>query len=481
MAACDLSIELDEPDRVYLGGDKVEGTVHVTVDSAVKCSGLVLSTVWKTHGRGNVAGDQVQDTTVFSGQWAGGMKYEYRFSLPAGDWPQTYHGEFLSIDHYVEAKAKIPWAFDPKTATPFRVHATQLPSGHESEVSEHHKKSRIPAFIVVVLVAIFVGPQMLRAGWVGATFFLLVVAVVFGYWFIRKFLPRYLLGTPYAYLDENTLAPGGELVGEFATTTRKTVALNAITVILRGTEVCISGSGSNKTTHRNVIFENSQTLQSQATLQAGNESRCSFVFRLPEDAAYSISLNENSLIWTVDVEVDIPRWPDWSKSLPIFVVPSDGQAARSGGERLEADVVSSANQSGQDAQNTAGFVGGDVSVKSAGQLTFAETVAQLWAVRGDREQVEMVVEAVKGISFNIEADVERRLLYAGDEDPHVFKDGYAVWARYPDPRLPMVLYVPHVLGDEFEQLGKRIWKGKGAVVGWDSLHSRLQIKLEAAL
>jgi len=480
MAKCDLSIELDEPNRVYRGGDKVEGTVHVTVDSAVKCSGLVLSTGWKTHGRGNVASGQVQDTTVFSGQWTGGTTYEYRFSLTAGDWPQTYHGEFLSIDHYVEAKARIPWAFDPKTAAPFMVQVTQLPSGHEAEVCEHQKKSRIPAVIAVVLVALFVGPQVLRAGWVGMTFCLLAIALVFGFWFIRKFLPRFLLGRPDAYLHENTLAPGGEVVGEFATTTRKTVELNAITVVLRGTEVCISGSGSNKRTHRHVVFENSQTLQSQVTLQAGNESRCSFAFRLPDDAAYSVSLHENSLIWTVDVEVDIPRWPDWRKKFSIFVVPSDAQGSRTGGDRLAADVVKSAKQSQRDSQNTAGFVGEDTGANVARELTFAETVAQLWAVRDDREQVEMVVDAVMGISFNIEAAVERRLLYAGDEDPHVFKEGYAVWARYPEPRLPMVLYVPHILGDEFEQLGTDIWKGKGAVVGWDSLHGRLQIKLEAA-
>jgi hypothetical protein len=329
-----------------------------------------------------------------------------------------------------------------------------------------------------VFVALGVGPPLLRVGGVGLTFCLIAaVALVFGYWFIRNFLPRFLLGTPDAFLLENTLVPGSEVLGEFVTTTRKTVEINAITVVLRGTEVCISGSGSNKTTHRNVVFENSQTLQSQATLEAGKESRCSFAFRLPEDAAYSVSLKENSLVWAADVEVDIPRWPDWSRNLPIFVVPSDGQGGRTGGERLESDVVSSAKQSGPNAVNTAGVVGGDAN--ASGELTFAETVAQLWAVRNDREQVEMVVDAVTGISFNIDAQVERRLLYAGDEDPHVYKDGYAVWARYPDPRLPMVLYVPHDLGDEFEQLDKGIWTGRGELVGWDGLHGRLQIKLDS--
>ena len=74
--------------------------------------------------------------------------------------------------------------------------------------------------------------------------------------------------------------------------------------------------------------------------------------------------------------------------------------------------------------------------------------------------------------------VERRLLYAGDDDPHLYKDGYAIWAHYPDPALPMVIYVPHELADEFEQIGRDAWSGRGTIVGWDRRHGRLQVKLE---
>ncbi|MGB7327718.1 MAG: hypothetical protein WBD31_22765, partial [Rubripirellula sp.] len=59
----------------------------------------------------------------------------------------------------------------------------------------------------------------------------------------------------------------------------------------------------------------------------------------------------------------------------------------------------------------------------------------------------------------------------------VYKVGFAVWARYPEPPLPLVLYVPHHLGDEFEQSGRGLWRGRGTIVGWDGLHGRLQIKL----
>lgn len=479
MAKCDLSIELDQPNRVYHEGEKVEGVVHVKVDSSVNCKGLVLSTGWKTHGRGNVASGSVEETTVFSGQWTQGMHYEYRFSLPAGDWPQTYHGKFLSIDHYVEAKAKIPWAFDPKAATPFMLRVTQLPSWHAEEFRQILKKSNKPQIIGLVLLAVFFVPQLLFTGWVGAAVLIVLGSVAAVYWLKQKFLPRYLLGTPNLHVQEDTLGPGSELVGEFIVRTRKTVVPNAITIALRGTEVCVSGSGSNKRTHKNVIFEQLQQLQSNTPLQAGSESRCPFSFQLPEDAALSVDVNENSLIWSIEVEVDIPRWPDWSKSKPIFIVPADEKRLDAASDQSVAGVTTSSVQFGTEKSKADDSAKEDSSPAMAGGVTFVETVAQIWAVRGDRGPLEMVVDAVTGLSFIVEAQVERRLLYAGDEGPHVYRDGYAVWAFYPEPKLPLVLYVPHDLGDEFEQLGRGIWTGKGVIVGWDSLHGRLQIKLDS--
>ena len=55
----------------------------------------------------------------------------------------------------------------------------------------------------------------------------------------------------------------------------------------------------------------------------------------------------------------------------------------------------------------------------------------------------------------------RQEFHGGEDDPHVYKDGYTVWARFTDPELPMVLYVPHDLADEFEPVGRGRWSGRG--------------------
>jgi hypothetical protein len=181
-------------------------------------------------------------------------------------------------------------------------------------------------------------------------------------------------------------------------------------------------------------------------------------------------LDDNSLVWSATLRVDIPRWPDWVQEVPLRVVPS-GEAA---------DVMEAAIGQLDSAPHLDAAPSHDRS--PAGQpdqgITFQETASHLWAMRSDRDQVETLAEAVTGLTFDLEAVIERRLLYAGEDDPHVYEDGYAVWAHYTGPELPMVLYVPHELADDFEQLGRDVWKGRGTIVGWDGVHGRLQIKLE---
>ena len=98
-------------------------------------------------------------------------------------------------------------------------------------------------------------------GAIGVAIMLLISTVAFTLWFIRRFLPRYLLGQPDAFLESDTLTRGSEVAGEFVTTTRKTVNITAIRAVLRATEVCISGQGSNKKTHRKVVYESKQEIQ----------------------------------------------------------------------------------------------------------------------------------------------------------------------------------------------------------------------------
>jgi hypothetical protein len=463
MAKCDLSIELDQGDAIHPGGGRISGVVRIDSDQSVRCDALEVQTVWRTHGRGNVTSGIVETATVFAGQWEAGERAEYRFDLPVARWPPTYHGHYLNIDHYVEARARIPWAFDPKASVPFRMRPG-APEPTRTATRTTQIAGPAAAIFVVIAALVIMGIGMAVARAAGVWILLLFLgAPLFGgiVWFVRYFLPRYRLGQIDCRLDPERVQPGSEVQGELVITPKKNVPINAIRLEFQAREQVVSGSGSNRTTHRHTLFEQSSTLQDEITLRANQEHRFPLSVTLPEDAPYSIDLDDNELIWSTKLRVDIPRWPDWVQELPLTVLPTvDTAAAESG----IAPAAATRAESGVET--------------SRGGITFEETARHLWTLRQDPNQLQTLIDAVCGLTFDLSAWIERRLLYAGDDDPHVYEDGYAVWARYPDPDLPLVLYVPQALGDEFEQAGRDLWTGRGTIVGWDDRHGRLQIKVE---
>ncbi len=465
MAKCDLLIELDEPNRVYLGGEKIGGVVRVRVGDKVQCNGLTVRTVWKTHGRGNVDSGTTESEVVFSGEWQANQDLEYRFELTVGDWPPTYQGHYLNIDHYVEAVADIPWAFDPQVSQVFLMR----PAGGRDAVATKSVAVKggivgnIIGGVVIVFVLFFclmsaINPFM----WVIGS---IIALVSFAIWLLRVFLPKYFLGEVDGSLERDSYSPGENVVGKLSIRPRRNVMINGIRLRFEAREQVVSGSGTNRTTHRHIFFEHEQSLQQATMLKAEQLHEFPFSIQLPADAVYTVDLSDNDLIWSASLVVDIPRWPNWRKELLLAVVP--------GGETITIGATGAMTVESIPVTSAAGAIPSDEA-----PVTFAETALHLWSMRDNNEATQMLAEAVTGLSFTIEANVERRLLYSGENDPHVYPDGYAVWATYTDPPLPLVLYVPHELGDEFEQLGRGKWTGQGTIVGWDHVHRRLQIRID---
>lgn len=467
MAKCDLSIELDDPQAVHPGGGTITGTVRVHADADVTCKGLDVSSGWKTHGRGNVASGTVHSATLFSGEWRNGETNEYRFELPIADWPPSYHGNFLNVDHYVDARARIPWAFDPKGSAPFFVRPTCGPDGvvsHSDATQVSGVAGCVIGSIVFAFVGVFVigmGAALMAEPWI-LLFVVLIPAIVGLFWFVKAVLPQLLLGDVVCELEHEQLAPGHPVRGRLVITPRRNVTVNAITLQLVGTERVVSGSGSSRRTHTHEFHDANETLQPAATLPAGKLHEFRFDVPLPADAPYSLDLDDNDLIWNAKVRVDIPRWPDWTRDLQLAVVPA------AGGEPTAAAVAATSAVAERPV---------DDPDDAPPAITFAETAAHLWNVRNDPSQANRLVEAVAGLSFDVDAEVERRLLYVGDDAPIGERDGHAVWARYPDPPLPLVLFIPDHLGDDFEQTGRQ-WSGRATVAGWDRQHRRLQLIVE---
>jgi len=320
MSKCDLQIVFDRPDRTFRGGDEVTGTVHVRVNQEVRCNGLVVEHFWQTHGRGNTATGPKQKQVLFQGNLRAGETLSYRFTFPVPNGPPTYHGTYLNVDHYVAAHVDIPWAFDPKC----REEYVLLPCGRDwgyrpalTNASQNFKKffsmAGVPVgVLLIVLGLIFPCPFAL---------FLIPAGCIAIFFSLRKILAEKKIGTVKLSWGALTASPGESFPLEIRFTPRHSSALNGITAKLVGVERCVSGSGTNKHTHTHKLYERTVPLVQACQVTAGRPVRVQGNVPIPQTDAFSFSAHDNDLIWSLEVRVDIPMWPDWIEKRVLTVRP----------------------------------------------------------------------------------------------------------------------------------------------------------------
>ena len=454
MPSCELSIKLAEPTRIYRGGEHVKGVVEVRADKDVKCNALKIATIWETHGRGNIDCGKCEETIVFEGHWQAGEQQQYEFSLPCAGWPPTYHGGYLNIDHYVYAQADIPWALDPKEKQPFRVVPSPQGDGQPTKVSQPTELTGMAAWLVggifFAMVAVFLVIFIINPFFWGMA--LLMMGIGGTWWFFARFLPKWRLGAVKHSLESDEVRPGQVLKANLAISPQGNVPINGIYWRVKSQEVCVKGSGTNKTTHRKVLAEYEHRAVGATTLAAGQQHTFQLEYPLPTDAPYSIDLGDNDLTWSAEVRVDIPRWPDWHDTQSFSVRPTE-QASLDAPETV-AD--------GRTAQPSVSFV---------------DTMSLIAKVRDDFEQLDRVIEGVAGLEFDINAYLERPISVGNVDSDIGYPDGVVIEANYPDRHVPLLLYASPAQSQELANHYRRHWRGRGTIVGYDRRIGSLQIRL----
>jgi hypothetical protein len=165
----------------------------------------------------------------------------------------------------------------------------------------------VAAIALAIFVSVMIGFAMAGPF---ALIFLLLPLIGLLIWFFRTFLPRWALGEIQCSFPAQLLRPGEATDGQLTIRPKKNVRINEISLLLRGREECVSGSGSKRTTHTHVLVHDSETLQDATTLSAGVQHQFPCSVTIPADAAYSLDLDDNKLIWSLTLRVDIPKWPD---------------------------------------------------------------------------------------------------------------------------------------------------------------------------
>lgn len=335
MASCDLRIVLDRPDRRFAAGEKVTGAVKVRVEAGCECGGLTLGRFWQTHGKGNRAtGTAPEPITLYKGPWTPGEGYSYKFSFDAPDGPVSYHGHYLNVDWFLEARADIPWAIDPKAREEFLVvpgkdtsRADLGPNYKPPPERERAAKSAWGVGCGVLFGLCFAGPgagifllsdsTLGRA--FGAVFILVGAGIVFAA--LRNRLAQWELGTVVAKLEPRELRAGGVANFTLDFTPRSDVRIGKVTAALVGRESVVQGGGTDSTTYAHELHKDERLLASERSLAPGERAHFACRFTLPATAPSTFEAPDNELTWSVKAEIDVTGWPDWVEMLGLCVRP----------------------------------------------------------------------------------------------------------------------------------------------------------------
>jgi len=481
MSKCVLSIELENPNLAVRGGDKVRGHLNVSADADVRCRSVTIYAGWRTRGKGNVAQELGPKVVLFSGDLAAGQSQRFAFEVETVRWPATYVGFQFNVEHFVEATADIPWAFDPQVSVPLFV----LPGATKPEdFPKPGSLGVMPQIAIGIVFSVMAGVTMLMMlgpnPLLMAVVPVLIMTVITLLMLTFKWLPKLYVGQVVFELKPDTVSPGQSLEGYFSIKPNRSISPEYIRLQLTATEVCVSGSGSNAKTHRHELFDRKIVLADHPVLPGDKTQRYEIRTTLPPVAAYSLKLPSNELQWTAELRVGIPGLVDWKDRRVLSVVPSLDPAVGSSLKRgLDAATYGDSSSAALVEENflEGPYVGVASDLEPDAQITFAETVGHIWSVRDQADQAELLIDAVAGIPMEISARIERRQLSGGIADPQMNEEEYLVLATCDAPPLPLSLYVPHALGDDFEQDIGQIWHGQGEIVGWDRREGRLQVRV----
>ena len=171
MGACDVSIRVKEPGP-FRPGDRVRGSVVVTVHRDVSPRAVRVSLGWQTSGRGEYeAGDPAQ-LELPGGEWTAGsvIETEFELALPQVG-PATYSGKLVGVNWRVAAELDLPMALDSKgEAEVIVVPAEAAPAGRPADASVTSPAVRgtmgIPVLILAAVALAGASRQSRRrSGW----------------------------------------------------------------------------------------------------------------------------------------------------------------------------------------------------------------------------------------------------------------------------------------------------------------------------
>jgi hypothetical protein len=323
----------------------VLGEVAVRLDASVQCRRLSVTLNWRTHGKGNTDEGKGESLALFEGEWpAGQHRYPFRFMAPSA--PATHHGQLVNVDHYVVARADIPWASDPKAEADILIDggaAADFTSAMAKSVSPTDVRKAmgiIPniaigcggfaALVCLVIMGVAMAASVRRGSGVGGILLdmlgtlpapLFLVAGLFGVrWGIMRKMRAARLGEPEVTVEPLQPSVGGMVAVAIVINPKTDVVLEEASFDLVCTETATSGSGTNQTRHNHELLRIGQVLDAGGgTLPAGLPAHLKGRLAIPAGSPVSFASPNNRVAWTVQARVRVTGWPPWTAGVPLTV------------------------------------------------------------------------------------------------------------------------------------------------------------------
>ena len=499
MSKCDISIKFDRPDRTYRGGETVSGEVHVQVNKDITSNGIHLTTYWKTHGYGNTdSGGGHGETLADKSQLTAGQTMTFPFSFVADRQPMTYHGHHINVDHYVKVAVDVPWAFDPKAEEEFILVPGERPpemTGKRDEIIDFTPETPTQLTAGCKTALYILLAVMLLALSVVLIWFLPIALLVLGGIWVRKKMLASRLGEVELKTPHLLVGAGEDWPVELKFTVKKTCQINGIQVKIRCRESATSGSGTNKTTRRHTVLERVHNLEPATQLTAGELFDKSYGVPFPETRAYSLDEGSNDIVWTAQVRIDIPVFPDWTNKQTVQFLPaeffdddgteqavSDPVAATPDPARSTSDPVDAAPDPWL-AEAPSDFSAEPPSAEESAAVPEPTTapsqsspllplVEQIRAADRFGDERERIVESWSDRELDITVEIDRVSSTFSSDAAEAYRNGWTVTGTVAGTEQAIEVLTP--ADRSVDGLGRgEQWPTRIVVSKWDSLYNRI--------
>jgi hypothetical protein len=349
MSKCEFTIELERDDATYAPGDRVRGRVHFRANEDFEHRRIVLVREWRTHGRGNRDSGGTEEIELESaGMCRAGdtMTFPFDVAVPAG--PYTYHGHYINVDWYLEARADIARAIDPRgereiVLLPGAQRSTEHVMGDVAldgttdaidKAARTQRKvqnvvfSGVAAFLLIFGLVKIIDSGLLtgtldpsNAGGLMVGALLLIPGIWLSFRQARNTLAQRRLGAITLTVTPRQVRPGGTVNVRLHSPAVTDATIDGAKLKLAGKEIVTRGSGTDRTTHIHVLHEQELQLIDLPHAVRHGPMDVSGDVTLPADAGYSFRASDNRLHWTITARLSLPGWADWHEEIELIVRP----------------------------------------------------------------------------------------------------------------------------------------------------------------